>query len=91
MNAYEILREEEVLLEKLDTFLDSGKEESGMMEDEKILLSATQAMKILGIGRNTMYENLLRREDFPAFRIGTKYFINRKKLQNWADKQCPVN
>jgi predicted DNA-binding transcriptional regulator AlpA len=53
-----------------------------------ILVSPTEAMKILGIGRNMMYENLLKRNDFPVFQIGTKYFINRELLQEWANKQC---
>lgn len=76
----DILQEEEELRKKL------------LMEiNQPVLISPTQAMKILGVGRNTMYENLLKREDFPAFQIGVKYFINREKLQSWADKQCLKN
>lgn len=53
-----------------------------------ILISPNEAIKILGVGRNCMYENLLKRKDFPKFQIGTKYFINRELLQKWADNQC---
>lgn len=53
-----------------------------------ILISPTEGIEILGVSRNRMYEDLLKREDFPAFQIGSKYFINREKLQEWADKQC---
>ncbi|WP_333862039.1 helix-turn-helix domain-containing protein [Clostridium sp.] len=53
-----------------------------------ILVSPIEAMEILGVGRNTMYENLLKRKDFPSFKLGTKYFINAELLQEWANKQC---
>lgn len=53
-----------------------------------ILVSPIEAMELLGVGRNTMYENLLKRDDFPAFKLGTKYFINAELLQEWANKQC---
>jgi predicted DNA-binding transcriptional regulator AlpA len=52
-----------------------------------ILISQAEAMKILGIARNMMYMDLLKRKDFPAFQIGSKYFINRELLQDWANKQ----
>lgn len=53
-----------------------------------ILISPIEAMKILGVGRNRMYQDLLKRKDFPVFQIGVKYFINRELLQDWANKQC---
>ncbi|WP_080998184.1 helix-turn-helix domain-containing protein [Clostridium sporogenes] len=53
-----------------------------------ILITPNECMKILGIGRNRLYEDLLRREDFPSFKIGNKYFINRELLQDWANNQC---
>ena len=57
------------------------------MSDNKILLTPTQAKDILGVGRNEMY-NLCKTKEFPAFKIGSKYYINREKLQEWADKKC---
>lgn len=61
-----------------------------MESEEKILVSPTEAMKILGVSRCMLYDNLLKRDDFPAFRIKgcSRYFINRQLLQKWADKQC---
>ncbi|EHN13111.1 helix-turn-helix domain-containing protein [Clostridium sporogenes] len=53
-----------------------------------ILITPNECMKILGIGRNRLYEDLLKREDFPSFKIGNKYFINRELLQDWANNQC---
>ena len=58
------------------------------METKTILITPTEAMKVLGVGRNRMYEDLLKREDFPAFQMGTKYFINRELLGKWAANQC---
>lgn len=57
-------------------------------EVEKIVITPKEAMSILGVGRNTMYEVLLKDRNFPAFKIGTKFYINKEKLQEWADKQC---
>lgn len=53
-----------------------------------ILISPTEAIEILGVSRNRMYEDLLKRKDFPAFKINSKYFVNRELLQDWANKQC---
>lgn len=55
---------------------------------ETILVSPSEAMEILGVGRNRMYCDLLKRDDFPAFKINSKYFVNRLKLQEWANKMC---
>lgn len=55
---------------------------------EKIVITPKEAMTILGVGKNTMYEVLLKDRDFPAFRIGSKFYINKDKLQEWANKQC---
>lgn len=55
---------------------------------EKIILTPEEFMKEFGFGRNTTYENLLKRDDFPCFRIGKRIFINRNKLIEWFDKQC---
>lgn len=50
-----------------------------------ILISPMKAKDKLGVGRNEIY-NLCKREDFPCFKIGNKYYINADKMQDWADK-----
>lgn len=55
---------------------------------EKIVITPKEAMTILGVGRNTMYEVLLKDKNFPAFKLGSKFYINKDKLQEWADKMC---
>ncbi|AVQ40502.1 DNA-binding protein [Clostridium botulinum] len=61
-----------------------------MGEIKTILITPTEAMKILGVGRNRMYEDLLKREDFPKCKIGYRYFVNRELLGEWAKKQCLI-
>lgn len=55
--------------------------------NNQILLSPIQAKELLGVGRNEIY-NLCKNKDFPSFKIGAKYYINKEKLQEWADNQC---
>ena len=59
-----------------------------MEQVKTILIDPAEAMKYLGVARNRMYCDLLKRKDFPAFQMGSKYFINRELLQEWAKKQC---
>ncbi|APH13667.1 DNA-binding protein [Clostridium sporogenes] len=61
-----------------------------MEERKTILITPTEAMKFLGVGRNRMYEDLLKRKDFPAFKMGSKYFVNRELLSEWANNQCLI-
>ena len=57
------------------------------IRDNQILLSPTKAKELLGVGRNEIYK-LCNTKGFPAFKIGNKHYINKDKLQEWADKQC---
>lgn len=56
--------------------------------NNKLLLTPAETMELLGVGRNTMYCNLLKREDFPKILIGRKIYVNKEKLQEWLDNQC---
>lgn len=57
------------------------------MSDESILITPMEAKKLLGVGRNEIYK-LCNTKGFPSFKIGNKNYINRAKLQEWADNQC---
>lgn len=57
------------------------------MLDNQILLTPMQAKDILGVGRSKIYE-LCKTKGFPVCNIGKKYYINKQKLQEWADRQC---
>lgn len=55
--------------------------------DEKLAYTPREGMKKLGVGQNTMYCDLLLREDFPSYRIGDKWFISKKGLEEWVNNQ----
>lgn len=57
------------------------------MINNSILLTPVQAKELLGVGKNEIYK-LCKTKGFPSFKIGSKYYINRDKLQEWADNQC---
>lgn len=57
-----------------------------MERSEKLALSVTETAEALGISRPTVYR-LLRREDFPGFKIGGRQLVSRKGLTEWIDKQ----
>lgn len=59
---------------------------------EKIILTADETAKLLGIGMNKMYELLVSGE-VPSRRIGRKYLIPRLALESWliGDNQREEN
>lgn len=59
-------------------------------EQDKIFITPQEGMKILGVSRYVMYDDLLKRDDFPKMVVGKKYYINKNKLQEWADKVCGI-
>lgn len=64
------------------------KDNKGILpSEEKILISPMETRSVLGVGRNEIYK-LCNTKGFPSFKIGSKYYINKNKLQEWADKQC---
>lgn len=50
-------------------------------------LTVDEMAEELHVSRPTAYE-LVKKADFPAFRIGSRIIVNRKGLQEWIDKQC---
>ncbi len=57
------------------------------MTNEKVALSVSEAAELLGVSRPTVYQ-LLNREDFPSFRIGTRRLISRSGLEAWVAAQA---
>lgn len=57
------------------------------MENKKMALSVAEAAAELGVSRVTMYQ-IVKREDFPVARIGSRLLIPREKLQRWLEKQA---
>lgn len=54
---------------------------------ERLALSVSEAAALLGVSRPTMYQ-LLRREGFPAFKVGSRTLISRTGLEAWVEEQA---
>jgi excisionase family DNA binding protein len=57
------------------------------MKPEKVNYNITEAAAALGIARSTLYNCLLFRSDFPAYKIGERTVIPVKALHAWAAEQ----
>ena len=54
---------------------------------EKVeVLYPSEARKLLRIGKSTM-QKLLQRDDFPAEKIGARWYINKSQLIEWINNQ----
>lgn len=59
-----------------------------MMEKlEPFAVSAAEAARLLGVSRPKVYE-LLNRDDFPAFKLGSRTLISVDGLRQWVAKQA---
>ncbi len=54
---------------------------------EKVALTVTEAAAALGVSRPTVYK-LLRRADFPGFRVGSRQLVSREGLARWVAEQA---
>ncbi|MED0961962.1 helix-turn-helix domain-containing protein [Bacillus paramycoides] len=54
--------------------------------NQKPLLTLEEAMEILGVGKNRMYE-IVKTDGFPAFREGKRWMILTNKFYEWMEKQ----
>jgi excisionase family DNA binding protein len=54
---------------------------------ENIILNLEQAAGTCGVSVPTM-RCLVRRGDFPAFKIGSRWMIPRTALEEWAQRQA---
>jgi len=53
---------------------------------EPLAISAAEAATMLGVSRPTVY-TLMRREDFPSFKIGSRNLISVDGLKKWIADQ----
>ena len=54
------------------------------------LLTPQQVKDYLRCNDRTIY-SLCKRKDFPAFRVGRRYLIDRDKLIEWINKESKKN
>ncbi|HFK1548611.1 TPA: helix-turn-helix domain-containing protein [Bacillus albus] len=55
--------------------------------NQKPLLTLKEAMEILGVGKNRIYE-IVKTDGFPAFREGKRWMIITHKFYEWMEKQA---
>lgn len=53
----------------------------------KVAYSVKEASVALGVNINTMYE-LVRQSEFPSFKLGNKFLVSVKGLEDWVSKQA---
>ncbi len=54
---------------------------------EKIMLSVGEASQLIGISERNVY-TLIRKGDFPSFKLGGRRFVNRKQLEKWCAERA---
>ena len=54
---------------------------------EKVALTVSETAAALGVSRPTVYK-LLRRADFPGFRVGSRQLVSRVGLERWVAAQA---
>ena len=60
-----------------------------MISEEKIALSVSEVAEALGVSRPTVYQ-LIHRNDFPSFKVGSRTLIPRLALEKWANEQTQI-
>lgn len=54
---------------------------------DKLAYSATEAAQALGVSRSTVYQ-LMKRADFPSFKVGIRTLISAEGLREWVKGQA---
>ena len=55
-------------------------------EELPMILNVQEVSDFIGLGMSQTYD-LIRRIDFPAFKIGNRIFVPRDKFLDWIDNQ----
>ena len=55
-------------------------------EELPMILNVQEVSDFIGLGMSQTYD-LIRRIDFPAFKIGNRIFVPRDKILAWIDNQ----
>lgn len=57
-----------------------------MKANDKMAISIAEAVEIMGLSRPSVYK-LIKRPDFPSFKIGKRILISRSGLEAWIAAQ----
>ena len=58
-----------------------------MEATQKLAISVAEAAELMGVSVPLVYQ-LVKRADFPAFKLGTRTLINRRLLETWIDREA---
>lgn len=53
---------------------------------DKLTYNATETAQVLGVSRPTVYQ-LMKRDDFPVFKVGTRTLVSAEGLRAWVQAQ----
>lgn len=53
---------------------------------EPLAISASEAARLLGVSRPTIYQ-YIGRQDFPSFRLGNRTLVSVEGLREWIRKR----
>lgn len=53
------------------------------------LITASEVKDYLKCSKSTLY-SLLSRKDFPSFRVGKKYLINKNEFLIWMERESRI-
>lgn len=56
------------------------------MMPDRLTYSPAETAKILGVSRPTVYQ-LMKRDDFPAFKVGARTLVSAEGLRAWVQAQ----
>lgn len=54
---------------------------------DKLTYSPAETAKVLGLSRPTVY-TLMKRADFPAFKVGSRTLVSADGLREWVHSQA---
>lgn len=54
---------------------------------EPLAVSTAEAARLLGVSRPTVYQ-YIRRQDFPAFKLGSRTLVSVDGLRTWVANQA---
>ena len=54
---------------------------------DKLAYSPAETAEVLGVSRPTVY-TLLKRSDFPAFKVGSRTLVSAEGLREWVQAQA---
>lgn len=52
------------------------------MNSQKVMLSVTDIMRIMGVGRDRAYE-VIKRGDFHSIKVGRRYIVHEEVFTKW--------